>query len=66
MGAKMVTVFEYAKRIDSPDTDQRLIYAFLPKIPHSPGAFSESQYRWINGHYPEDFAFSCRAHMKIP
>ncbi|MFO8084094.1 MAG: hypothetical protein R6U27_07235 [Desulfobacterales bacterium] len=66
LGAKMVTAIEYAKRIDSPDTDQRLIYSFLPKIPHSPGAFSESQLRWINGHYPEDFAFACRAHMKNP
>ncbi len=64
MGAKMVTTIEYAKRIDSKDSDQRLIYAFLPKIPQSPGSFSEAQLRWINGHYPEDFALACRNHIK--
>lgn len=64
MGAKMVTTIEYAKRIDSTDSDQRLIYAFLPKIPQSPGSFSEAQLRWINGHYPEDFALTCRNHIK--
>jgi len=63
MGAKMVTVCEYSKRFDSADTDQRLLYAFLPRIPHSPGAFSEAQLRWINGHYPEDFASACRSHL---
>lgn len=59
-GARMVTSIEYSKRFDSSDTDQRLLYVFLPKLPESPGAFSEAQLRWINGHYPEDFAFSCR------
>ena len=59
-GVRMVTSIEYSKRFDSPSTDQRLLYVFLPKIPESPGAFSEAQLRWINGHYPEDFAYACR------
>lgn len=63
MGARMVTGIEYSKRFDSPDTDQRLIYCFLPKLPESPGAFTEAQLRWINGHYPEDFAGACRARL---
>jgi hypothetical protein len=63
MGARMVSTSEYSKRFDSRDTDQRLLYSFLPKMPESPGAFSESQLRWINGHYPEDFASACRAHL---
>ena len=66
MGAKMVTTIEYAKRFDSKDSDQRLIYVFLPKLPQSPGAFSEAQLRWINGHYPEDFALVCRNKMEKP
>ncbi len=65
MGAKMVTSIEFSKRFDSSDTDQRLLYAFMPKMPDSPGAFSEAQLRWINGHYPEDFAQSCRAKYSI-
>jgi len=65
MGARMVTTIEYAKRLDSADSDQRLIYVFLPKLPHSPGAFSEAQLRWINGHYPEDFAWACRNKMEV-
>jgi len=40
-----------------------LLYAFLPRLPESPGAFSEAQLRWINGHYPEDFAASCRRRL---
>ena len=60
MGARMVTTIEYPKRLDNPDSDQRLLYAFLPKLPESPGAFSEAQLRWIIGHYPEDFALACR------
>ncbi len=60
MGARMITTIEYSKAFDSPDTDQRLIYAVLPRLPESPGAFSEAQLRWINGHYPEDFAAACR------
>ncbi len=65
LGAKMITTIEYPKRFDSTDRDQRLLYSFLPKLPESPGAFSEAQLRWINGHYPEDFAEACRlAKMK--
>lgn len=60
MGATMITVFEYSKRFTCQDTDQRLLYSFLPRLPQSPGAFSEAQMRWINGHYPEDFAAACR------
>jgi len=59
MGARMVTCIEYAKRFDDRNTDQQLLYAFLPRLPHSPGAFSEAQLRWITGHYPEDFARAC-------
>jgi hypothetical protein len=64
MGAAMITVIEYSKRFTIADGDQRLIYAFLPRLPESPGAFSEAQLRWINGHYPEDFAQACR--MRLP
>lgn len=64
LGARMVTNIEYSKRFDNLDTDQRLLYAFLPKLPWSPGGFSEAQLRWIIGHYPEDFAFACRAKME--
>jgi hypothetical protein len=60
MGATMISVIEYSKRFDDPETGQRLLYDFLPKMPESPGAFSEAQLRWINGHYPEDFAEVCR------
>jgi len=59
-GAQMVTSIEYSKRFDSTETTQPLIYSFMPKIPESPGAFSETQLRYINGHYPEDFASVCR------
>ena len=61
MGAKMITVIEYSKRIGSGASGQRLLYSFLPKHPQAPGAFSEAQLRWINGHYPEDFAQACRS-----
>ncbi|MBF0111183.1 MAG: hypothetical protein HQK74_00450 [Desulfamplus sp.] len=63
LGAKMVTSIEFSKRFDSKDRDQRLLYSFMPKLPESPGAFSEAQLRWINGHYPEDFADACK--MKL-
>jgi len=63
MGARMITGIEYSKRFDSTDTDQRLMYCFLPKLPESPGAFTEAQLRWINGHYPEDFAAACRSRL---
>jgi hypothetical protein len=65
LGARMVTVIEYAKRFDNDDSDQRLLYTFLPRVPESPGAFSEAQMRWINGHYPEDFAIACRRQLTI-
>jgi hypothetical protein len=63
LGARMITCIEYAKRFSDSDTDQHLLYAFLPKLPESPGAFTEAQLRWIGGHYPEDFAAACRAHL---
>jgi hypothetical protein len=63
MGARMITVVESSKRFDSDDKDQRLLYGFYPRLPQSPGAFSEQQLRWINGHYPEDFAAACRRHL---
>jgi hypothetical protein len=28
------------------------------------GAFSEAQLRYINGHYPEDFAIACRQELE--
>ena len=64
MGARMITVFEYGKRFDRPVSGQRLLYVFLPRLPESPGAFSEAQLRWINGHYPEDFALACRLRLE--
>jgi hypothetical protein len=61
LGAQMVTTIEYSKRINSKMAiNQPLLYSFLPKLPQSPGAFSEAQLRFINGHYPEDFAEACR------
>lgn len=60
LGARLVTSIEYSRRFDSRDTDQRLLYAFLPKLPYAPGGFSEAQLRFIVGHYPEDFAATCR------
>ena len=63
MGAALVTVIEIAKPFVSADEDQRLLYCFLPRMPQSPGAFSEAQLRWINGHYPEDFAAACRSRI---
>lgn len=63
LGATMISVIEYSKRFTIHDNDQHLLYAFLPRLPQSPGAFSEAQLRWINGHYPEDFAQACRNHL---
>lgn len=61
IGARMVTSIEYSKRMTAEeDLQQPLLYAFLPRLPESPGAFSEAQLRFINGHYPEDFATVCR------
>lgn len=64
LGASMITVCEYSKRFDAGGTRQRLLYTFLPRLPESPGAFSEAQLRWINGHYPEDFALACRLQVE--
>jgi sugar phosphate isomerase/epimerase len=63
LGANLVTIIEYSKRFDATDTDQRLIYAFLPRLPQSPGAYTEAQLRWIINHYPEDFAAACRSRL---
>ena len=64
MGARMITTIEYSKPLVGGGNDQRLLVAFLPRLPESPGAFSEAQLRWINGHYPEDFALACRHHWQ--
>ena len=64
LGATMVTVFEYSKRFNRLDSKQRLLYVMLPRLPESPGAFSEAQLRWISGHYPEDFALACRLRLE--
>ncbi len=64
LGATMITVIEYSRRFNLQESGQRLLYAFLPRLPESPGAFSEAQLRWVNGHYPEDFAEVCRS--KLP
>ncbi len=60
LGGHMVTTIEFSKRFDSKNSDQRLLYSFLPKLPHAPDTFSEAQLRWISGCYPEDFAHACR------
>lgn len=64
LGAKMVTSIEFPKRITDTGGTQHLLYSFLPRLPESPGAFSEAQLRYINGHYPEDFAVACRYSLK--
>ncbi len=65
LGARMVTSIEYPKRIQyQKSPKQHLLYSFLPRLPQSPGAFSEAQLRYINGHYPEDFASVCRKELK--
>ncbi|WP_136806846.1 hypothetical protein [Desulfosediminicola flagellatus] len=64
IGAKMVTSIEYPKRIGKRgEPGQPLMYAFLPRLPESPGAFSEAQLRFINGTYPEDFAAVLRTQL---
>ncbi len=64
LGARMVTSIEYPGRIQNSDSvRQHLLHSFLPRLPQSPGAFSEAQLRYINGHYPEDFAAVCRREL---
>ncbi|MCF6291522.1 MAG: hypothetical protein L3J03_11085 [Desulfobacterales bacterium] len=63
LGARLVTSIEYPKRFNAGDTGQRLLYSLLPRLPQSPGAFSEAQLRFIIGHYPEDFAAACRTRL---
>jgi len=60
LGAQFVTSIEFSKRFGLTNTDQRLLYSFVPKLPYAPGTFSEAQLRWISGCYPEDFAHACR------
>ncbi len=64
LGAQFVTTIEFSKRLDSWDTDQRFLYSFIPRLPYSPGTFSEAQLRWISGAYPEDVAQAFRRVMK--
>jgi hypothetical protein len=63
LGARMVTSLEYSKRVGIRN-GQRLLYAFLPKLPWSMGAFSEAQHRYISSHFPEDFAMACRQQIE--
>ncbi|MBU4118101.1 MAG: hypothetical protein KJ555_05030 [Proteobacteria bacterium] len=63
LGARLVSSIEYSRRITATPGGQRLLYALLPKLPYSMGAFSEAQLRWVNGHFPEDFAAACRLHL---
>jgi hypothetical protein len=63
LGARLVSSIEYSSRITVEPGRQRLLYALLPKLPYSMGAFSEAQLRWVNGHFPEDFAAACRLHL---
>ena len=63
LGVELFNAFEISKRLDNFDKDQRLIYCFFPRHPQSPGGFSEFQQRWINNHYPEDFAKTCREEL---
>jgi hypothetical protein len=64
-GATLVTTIEYSKRFASNWQDQPMLYSLMPKLPQSPGAFSETQLRFINGHYPEDFAAVCRQSLTL-
>lgn len=65
LGARLVHSIEYSSRITANPTGQRLLYALLPKLPYAMGAFSEAQLRWVNGHFPEDFAAACRLHLPV-
>jgi len=64
LGVQMVTTIEFSKRFDSKNCDQRLLYSFIPRLPHAPATFSEAQLRWISGCFPEDFAHACRRVIK--
>lgn len=64
LGAQFVTCIEFAKRLDSFNKDQQLLYSFIPRLPHAPDTFSEAQLRWISGCFPEDFACACRMAMQ--
>ncbi len=59
-GAQFVTSMEFSKRFDSDNSDQQLLYSFIPRLPYAPATFSEAQLQWICGIYPEDFAHACR------
>jgi len=59
LGVEMMICYETSERFDNPDNDQRLMYTFIPRHPKSPGTYSQWLYRWIIGHYPEDFAHAC-------
>ena len=63
LGATMVTSIEYSKRLGVRNS-QRLLYAFLPKLPWAMGGFTEAQARYVVGHYPEDFAAACRLQVQ--
>jgi hypothetical protein len=70
LGARMITTIEYGGRfrrqsMPGQETDQHLFYVFSPRLPESPGGFSEAQLRFINGHYPEDFAAACRKRSRV-
>jgi len=65
LGARLVSSIEYSSRITAKPGGQRLLYALLPKLPYSMGAFSEAQLRWVNGHFPEDFAAACRLQLPV-
>jgi len=60
LGTQFVTSIEFSKRFCSDNTDQQLLYSFIPRLPYAPATFSEAQLRWICGIYPEDFAHACR------
>ena len=62
LGAQMVTSIEYSKPLCEA-RNQPLIYALLPRLPESPAAFSENQMRFLNGHFPEDFARALRTSL---
>ena len=61
-GAEIIESF--SKRFDLQNSDQHLLYSFIPRLPYAPDTFSEAQLRWISGCYPEDFAHACRMAAK--